>query len=276
MHMTLSSRFGLVLLLGALVAGCGDTGDGAGPAGNGGGTAPIARSDLDATFVVTGVTEGGQKHALVPGSEIRFTFTDGRLQITAGCNSMSGAYRLEGSRLTVESLATTEMGCDKPLMDQDTWVAGLFSQPVQFSAGNDAAIISGDVVLALADREVVWPDQPLAETVWVLDAVGDNDTVSSVGQVVAYVVFHGGRVNVYDGCNEGSASAEVEGSRITFGDRTTTLRGCTGAAVETVQAAFSDVVRGTATFTIEEGTLRILNGGRSLGFRAASKVPAHD
>lgn len=276
MRMTPFYRLVLLVFVGVLLTGCGSAAKDDDPAGNGGSNSPTARSDLDVTYVVSGITEAGKKRSLVSGSEIRFAFQDGQLRITAGCNSMSGAYRLEGSRLTVESLATTEMGCEQPLMAQDTWVAGLFAQPVQLSTGNDAAIISGDVVLALTDREAASPDKPLAKTIWVLDTLGDKDTVSSIEQVVGYLVFSEGQVGIYDGCNEGSASAAVEDGRISFGDRTSTLRGCLGGTVEEVQKAFSEVLDGTATYTIEERVLTVTNGDRSLGFQAATKLPQHD
>lgn len=268
----------LIGLLGALLFGCGSTGKDGGPGGDPYSAAP--RQTLDRTYVVTGVTEDGKKRALVPGSEIRLSFKDGRLGITAGCNSMGASYRLEGTRLTVDGLATTEMGCDQPLMDQDTWVAGLFAGPVQFRTGDDAALISGDVVLALVDREQASPDKPLTRTIWVLDSIGTSGpdgAVSSVPSgVVGYVVFSGDSAGLYDGCNEGSAPATVDGSEITFGDRTSTLRGCSGDGVEEVQQAFSDVLAGTAAFEIEENRLTLTNGDRTLGFRAAEKLPQHD
>lgn len=277
--MTTSSRVRLAALLvlaATLVASCGSSGeDSAQPRA----TAPSASDPLEATYVVTGVTEDGKPRSLVKGSEIRLAFADGQLRITAGCNSMSGAYRLDGTRLSVESLATTEMGCPQPLMEQDTWVAGLFADPVQLSTGTDAAIISGGVVLALADRETVSPDKKLVGTRWVLDTIGSSSddesssdgSASSVGQgVEAYVVLKAdGTVDVHDGCNGGSGSAVVAGDTITWGQRSQTLIGCTDPAVEQTQDAFARVLEGETRFRIDEKTLTVTKGGRFLGFHAA-------
>lgn len=278
--MTISwlARVAVLLAAAALVlSGCGDDG------GSGGDDGTL-RGDPDdslsgTTYVVTGVTEGGEPHTLVEGTEIRLRFDHGQLSITAGCNSMSGRYLLADGVLTVESLATTEMGCDPARMDQDTWVAGLFEGPVELTPGTEPSIVSGDTVLSLADREQVAPDRPLVGTPWLLDSIGaggPDGTVSSVpAGVVAYLTFEDGRVLVYDGCNEGSGPVQVDGDRIDFGDRVQTLRGCVDDR-EAVANAFAEVLAGETSFTIEETSLRITGGDSSLGFRAVEDLPDHD
>ena len=47
-------------------------------------------------------------------------FSDGRLQAFAGCNQLSGAYRVEGDRLRLEALAGTMMACPPPVMAVET------------------------------------------------------------------------------------------------------------------------------------------------------------
>lgn len=259
-----------VLLL--VVAGCGDEG----------GTTPLTPVEPGpdgTTYVVTAVTEAGKPRPLVDGTEIRLRFDDGQLSITAGCNSMSGRYELADGTLTVESLATTEMGCDPARMDQDTWVAGLFAGPVALRTGADPSLTSGDVVLALADREQVSPDKPLRGTKWLLDSIGaggPDGAVSSVpAGVVAYLTVEKDSVSVYDGCNGGSGPVQVEGDRIDFGDRVQTLRGCIDDR-QAVANAIAEVLAGATTFTIEEKSLRITRGDSSLGFRAVDELPDHD
>jgi heat shock protein HslJ len=259
-----------VLLL--VVAGCGDEG-GSTP------LTPVDGGPEGTTFVVTTVTEAGTPRPLVEGTEIRLRFDDGQLSITAGCNSMSGRYRLVDGTLTVESLATTEMGCDPARMDQDTWVAGLFAVPVELSLGAEPSIVSGDTVLTLADREQVSPDKPLQGTKWLLDSIGTggpHGAVSSVpAGVVAYLTFEDGSVSVYDGCNGGSGPVQVDGDRIDFEDRVQTLRGCVDDR-QAVANAVAEVLTGETTYTIEEMSLRITRGDSSLGFRAVEDLPAHD
>lgn len=251
-------------VLGVLLLSCGDRG-GVDPG-------PGGSSELEGTYVVTGVTEVGEPRALVKGSEIRLRFDGDRLGISAGCNSMGGTYVLDGTRLTVSDLATTDMGCDAALMEQDTWVAGLFDRDVQLTTGTDASLISGDVVLTLADRETVSPDRPLVGTRWTLDSLGSggaDGAVSSVPQgVEAWLEFEkDGTVVAYNGCNGGGGPATVDGDEITFRIGWE-LRLCLDEDKQSVEELVLRVLTGVTTFNIEEKRLTITAGDASLGFIA--------
>ncbi|MCX6397695.1 MAG: META domain-containing protein [Propionibacteriales bacterium] len=251
------------VLVGSLLVGCGSSG--ASPDDVDG---RAAGRPIEATYVVTGVTRAGTPYALVKGTEIRLAFTRDSVTITAGCNTMSGSYAWDGSRLTVPGLATTEMGCDRARMDQDAWIAGLFAGPVRLSTGNDAAIISGDVVLTLTDREAVSPDRPLQGTRWVLDTLIDEETASSVpAGIEAFLLITGSSISLDDGCNSGSGSVEIAGDVIVVDQTARTQKACQGT--ETVEGAFTAVLDGAATFRIEEDRLTITHDGRGLGFVAA-------
>lgn len=256
----------LFAVLGLVLLSCGDR-SGTDPAG------PRSGSLADVTYVVTGVTEAGEPRSLVEGSEIRLRFEGGRLGISAGCNSMGGSYTLDGTRLSVSGLSMTEMGCDAPLMEQDSWVAGLFERDVQLTTGADAALISGDVVLTLADRKEVAPDEPLVGTTWTLDSIGTggaDGAVSSVpGAVPATLTFQDdGTVSVFDGCNQGAGPATVIGATIAWGTIGFTRKGCVDPGVQEVVEAFGEVIVGESTYLLEEKTLTVTTGDRFLGFRA--------
>lgn len=251
------------------LGGCGD-------GGSRGPTPGAGDSLAGTTYVVTAVTETGGPRELVEATEVRLRFDGERVVLTAGCNTMGGGYRLDGTRLTVLDLSMTDMGCDQARMDQDSWLAGLLNGPVELVTGDHPALRSGHTVLTLADRRAVSPDLPLAGTWWQLDSIVDDEVASSVpAGVVAYVRFQGGDVDVYDGCNSGSGPVRVGGSDLVFGDRVQTLRGCLGSAGD-VADSVAAVLSGRTTFRVEERTLEITRGDRTLGFRAVEKRPAHD
>jgi heat shock protein HslJ len=55
---------------------------------------------------------------------------DGRFTVQGGCNSGGGSWRLDGSRLTLGSIALTEMACDGSKgVIEDVFVAVLKSAP---------------------------------------------------------------------------------------------------------------------------------------------------
>lgn len=49
---------------------------------------------------------------LLKGTTVHLRFGDGQISLQADCNSMAGAYTLEGDRVVVSALMQTEMGCD--------------------------------------------------------------------------------------------------------------------------------------------------------------------
>jgi heat shock protein HslJ len=253
-----------VLFLTALAAlsGCGD---------GGGRRDPGAAVDPGAgprTYVVTSVTEHGRPRHLVPGTEIRIRFADGRVTLTAGCNTMSAGYQLEDSRLTLDTLATTEMGCDQARTDQDRWLAGLFDQPVQLVTGDEPTIVAGSTVLAMADRAAAHPDAPLIGTRWELDTIVAGDTASSVpaGQR-ASLRIEGRTVRIQNGCNDGTGTVVVRNGLIGFDDVVLTTRPCPTSAQ--VVPELDTFLHGSGTYQITENRLTITRGGHGLGFTAA-------
>lgn len=262
------SRRGLVAVVAVctLAAGCGDeTGDD----GRAGGDDVSLLSGR--TLVVTAVTDDGQPHDLVPGSQVRFTFDDKTMGITAGCNNLSGDYALDGDRLAVGPIGGTEMGCSAPLMDQDTWLAGLFERPVTVG-GDPLTFTIGTVVLELADREEVSPDRPLVGTRWRVDSLVSGDAVSSVPNgVEAWLeIAEDGTLTVNTGCNQGSGTVTVDDATLTFGPLATTRKLCkfTNNGGQEVEQTMLEVLVGETTYQIEEQSLSITRARTGLGLRA--------
>lgn len=226
---------------------------------------------LVASYVVTGITQDGAAKQLVPGSRLQLQFARGSMTATAGCNTMSGGFTLTGNQITVDRLASTEMGCSTALMTQDAWVAGLFAHPVRLGS-NNATLTSGNVVLRLADRRTVSPDLPLVGTKWLFDTVYDGATASSVPKSdVAWVEFHrDGNVSVNDGVNDGSGKVHVVGDRISFTELAWTAVGCAGNCAV---GNFTLVFNATSTFSITEDRLTLTHGAIGLGFHAVQAFP---
>lgn len=125
-----------LLVLASSVGGCGDDDDGG------------SSTDLTGrTFVAT--TVEGQE--LVPGSEVIISFTEDLIVIEAGCNSMRGGYAIEDGELRVDPLASTNMACEEPLMDQDLWMAE-FLQSGPAVEVDDGLVLSNDTVRISLDE----------------------------------------------------------------------------------------------------------------------------
>lgn len=231
------------------------------------------------TFLSTGVTVDGVALPLVAGTRIRLTFENGRLGASVGCNTFGAAYRLDGTTLRIDGGSMTEMGCDKPRMDQDTWLFGILGAGPKVGLeafGDHLTITSGTTVVTLLDRRVAEPDVSLAGRTWILESIISGQSASSVpAGITATIAFDGaGTVNVNDGCNTGSGRyALTAGGGTTSGGLTVTDLGMSKKAcldpAAGVESAILALLRDPSLrFEIEASQLRLRAGTTGLDFRS--------
>lgn len=217
-------------------------------------TAPVGKA-----YVAT----GGQGIDLPAASHLRIEFGTDRLAVSGGCNSIGGAYSLEHGVLVAEGgWSQTEMACDEPLMALDRAVIDLLSAgPTVDLQGDVLTITSGDVVLTLRE-EAPAADLPLEGTTWTVVGLVSGDTVSSVA-VSPTLRIHDGRVDVFTGCNKGSAPVTVEEASLSVGELIRTATDC-APDVMTVEWAVEAVLHGTVDYRIEGTRLELRNGSLGL------------
>lgn len=246
----------LLVALASLVVACG---------GGSSTPAPTGQTVEGRTFLSTRV----DGRTLVAGSVIRITFANGSLSATAGCNTMSGPYRIDRSTLVVAQLSTTEMGCAQDLMAQDQWVAGLLNGATMTLDGNTLTLAANGVQVSFLDRVVADPDRPLVGTRWVVDGVIRGGTVSSVpaGLVASFTIANG-MVSIEGGCNTGGGSVQITDTTIAFGPIGMTKKACPPPA-SVVELAVTQVASGTISYRIQAGTLTLDAGGVGLTLKAA-------
>ena len=207
---------------------------------------------------------------LVPGSRVTLTFgDDGSLGTGAGCNSMGGAYAIDGDRLTTGQMMTTEMGCAEPLMKQDAWLSTFLSDVTFTLEGDTLTLDDGTVTVTLLDQKVATPDQPIEGTLWVVDGIVTGEAVSGVlTGVTASLRIVDGQAEVRFGCNTGGGPVEVTPDTLTFGPMTSTKMACEPNAMA-MEAAVAAVVQATVPYSIDADTLTLDAGANGLILRAA-------
>jgi heat shock protein HslJ len=98
--------------------------------------------DLPGTsWEATGVNNGKQAvTGMLAGTTLTADFgKDGNLSGNAGCNTYSGAYKVNGDQITIGPLASTMMACEEPagVMEQETqYLAALQSAATYQIEGN--------------------------------------------------------------------------------------------------------------------------------------------
>jgi len=210
------------------------------------------------TFLATAVTEDGKPRTMVAELSIEFT-EDGRLIAQAGCNMMQGQVDTTGGKIVVDSLATTEMGCDPARHEQDAFVAKVLGgKPTWALTDQKLTIQSGRTTFEMAPREQVHPDRPLAGTTWQLDTIVDGHVASSMpaDAPVVTLTFDDAKVTAETHCNGISATYTVLGDTITFKLGMMTKMAC-APEIMRGETAVVEALQGKATYEITADKLTL-------------------
>lgn len=223
-------------------------------------------------FLSVAVTESGAERPLVPGTRIRFDFSDGNFGASAGCNSIGGPYSIDGGRLVVNELAMTEMGCDQDRSAQDDWLAQLLaSRPAIRLAGDELTIEGATSTIRLLDRRIVEPDVALVGPTWTVESIISGNAVASLpAGAVATVSFHAdGTLTLDTGCNQGGGRFVIVAGGITVSELGLTKKGCLGPGAALESAVVGVLGAGSITARIEANALTLQAGASGLQLRAS-------
>lgn len=100
-----------------------------------------------------------QLHTASGEKPVQLDFAD-NLSAYAGCNRMAGSYSVQGSTLSIGSLASTMIGCPPALAQRDQTLAALLEKPLTIRSQD-----SDNLVLVTANGEVLnFVGVPTAET----------------------------------------------------------------------------------------------------------------
>lgn len=246
----------------------------AGPSSSGIGDQLTGRSFLSTALTVDSVAK-----PLVSGTQISLSFASDALTASAGCNTFSASYHLDGASLVIGQGASTEMGCDAPRMAQDTWLFGLLdaSPALALPDADHLSLTAGTTVITFLDRRIAQPDLPLVGRAWNLDTIVSGGAASSVPAGVSASITFGadGSLTFDSGCNGGGGPYSITSGSgtsvgtIAFGDLVMTAMACQEPRAS-VEAAFITVVKGRATvaYKIDGSSLRLTGGGQELDFRS--------
>jgi heat shock protein HslJ len=191
----------------------------------------------------------------------------------AGCNTISGPARVDAGRLVVDELATTTIGCDKALGEQDNWLtAFLTARPELALNGTTLTLTAGPVIVTMTDRTVVEPDRALVGPRWIVDTLIDGDTASSVPSgITPELVFSAdGHVTGSSGCRGLSADyTRMSAGTLVFGPVTVGKRACVPDTVAIDRAVLA-ALTGSVTIHIEADRLT-LTAARGAGLSMTAR-----
>ncbi len=233
------------------------------------GGAPAARStptDLGGrTFVVTEARDAAGPRGLA--AEVRFSFDDGRVSVTTGCNALGGTWLRAGDEVTFGDLSATEIGCEPARLAQERWLWELMAAPMTVG---ESTFSFGDTVLTVADRKMVHPDAGLTGQRWELDTMVTGETARSVPADARGLIrlAADGTLTARLGCNRGVGewSRDDDTLEVSLGS---TRALCTGEQGD-VEAAMNAVLSQPMRLQLTERRLDLTteDGTAGLGFVA--------
>ena len=99
---------------------------------------PVSSDLAGTSWRVTGVNQNGgvQTSALTEKLTAEFG-ADGALTGNGGCNNFNGTYVVDGSAITISDVASTMMGCEQDVMDQEQEYLAALQRATTFTRSGD-------------------------------------------------------------------------------------------------------------------------------------------
>lgn len=104
---------------------------------------------IDGSYVVTSIQVGDpQRQVLGP---VTISFTAESIAVDTPCNDMGGPVSYSSTELTVGPLASTEMACEAPLMEQDQLLADVLSGNPSWQVADGLLTLTSGAYVIVAD-----------------------------------------------------------------------------------------------------------------------------
>ena len=199
--------------------------------------------------------------APVANTTITAEFTDdGNVGGSAGCNRYSGQYTVSGSSIQfTESIASTMMACDGPIMDQESAYFQALGAAKSFVIGADQLTLSDEGGKELATFTA--QSQSLEGSSWqVISYNNGKQAVTSVliGSELTADFGTDGKLTGSAGCNNYNGGYEVDGDKITIGPLASTMMMCNEPeGLMDQESQFLAALQSAATYKVEGDRLEL-------------------
>ena len=222
-------------------------------------------------FLSQKVTEGGAPRPLVEGTQLMLGFDEpSRFSANAGCNSMSGAYSIDGGKLVIRDAMQTEMACPGRL-EQEGWYGKILAASPSITVEADTLVLEGGGVrIEYLDRKIATPDLELVGPTWTVDTIVTKDVASHAAWPKPATLVFGadGSLKVEAGCNGGRGTYRVAAKELTFESVGLTEMDCADPLANELETAVYQLLSGpppvTFEITVDRLSLRGKDGGLDL------------
>jgi heat shock protein HslJ len=234
---------------------------------------PPGSDPSNRTFLAQDVTENGSPRVLVDGTTLQLHFYESpRVTASAGCNTLDGRYSIADGAFVLSDAASTEIGCDTPLHDQDDWYFGFLQSSPSIVVEGDSLVLDGDGTrIEYLDQEAATPDLELQGPTWTVDTIIEGESAFHAEWPTPATLTFGsdGVAAVFTGCNTGTADFRITApGELVFDSFSVTEEGCTDPLTNDLEAAVLDVLSSQSTveweITVDRLSLRTGDVGLDL------------
>jgi heat shock protein HslJ len=234
-------------------------------------TQNTACSPVDKVWRWTSLTGAEAVDVPHPGRYTLELRGDGRYAIRADCNTGSGAYRMEASRISLSPGPLTRAACGSDSLGDR--FAALLGRVTGFLTGGDRLVLELDEGGGSMEFEAMRPIA-LEGTSWLVRGYNNSKggVVSVPGNATLHVTFTAdGQVAGSSGCNQYTGGYQLDGKQIGLGHIATTRKMCQGEDVMQRESAFLNALATAATWDVrgERLQLRRADGALALDLVAA-------
>jgi heat shock protein HslJ len=203
------------------------------------------------------------------------TFSAGKVSGNGGCNEYSGSYTVDGDKLTIGQVASTQKACGPVESALETAYFAALAKVASYAIDGESLELKtteGKVGLRFEAVKAA----SLTGTAWV--ASGVNNGKSAVSSVVADTTLTaifgpGGTVAGSGGCNDYNGPYTNDATAIKIGPLASTMKLCgTPAGVDTQEAQFLAAMQKATKYTVTGNKLELRDDGGALQVSFVAKL----
>ena len=216
----------------------------------------------------------GTESLEVPDPE-RYTLElgdSGRYGIRADCNTGSGVYQIDGSRIGLAPGPLTRAACDPGSLGDRFLI--LLGRVSGFLIGGDRLVLELDDGTGAMEFEAMNP-VALEGTSWLVRGYnnGRGGVVSAGPEATLHITFtEGGTAAGSCGCNQYTGGYQLDGQQIRFGHIASTRKMCQGEEVMQRESAFLSALASAATWEVRGNRLQLRRADRALALDLVAAV----
>ena len=231
----------LLLLAGLVVAGCG-SGSGSG-------------SSTDHLEGVPWTLASGAGIDIPKNVSLSATFDAGRVSGSGGCNRYTGSYTVDGEKLDISGVASTQMACAPPLdAVERAYLAALDAVT--------AWTVDGDqLVLSAGGKETLRYTAASPQGAWEVTGLNTGTAITSPlkGTRITAAFGTDGTLAGNSGCNQYKTTYTTQGATISIGPAAATRKLCPEPqGVMEQESAYLQALEAAATFSVDGPNLQLL------------------